>query len=389
MATTNEEIRDLLIKHQVALIRGAEDKADQIVALLAAAHKDLRERIDKRLAKIVEEGFDPGPTTTARLLKIEDEIRGILNRPHREIDAELRQYLGDTARSSARFTKDLFADKVVAVVNFGLPAVGVLKEIVDHNPIEGGVLKDWLAKLERDDVERAMAAIRIGLVQGEGVRQIVARVRKGGEITRRAAEMLVRTVANGVFNQARQRFFEANAKYLKEVVWISTLDSRTCPRCGWLDGRRYPVDSGPRPPEHPSCRCTVAPAIDGRLFGNRPLKRSTEEDLLREYAEREGIDPVKRRASLPRGHKGKFDKFSRKRVRELTGQTPASTTFEEFLEKQSPAFQDKVLRREVADWYRKGKLKLRDLFDQNGDIYSIDDLLRRHPDLSRNERRAA
>lgn len=121
--------------------------------------------------------------------------------------------------------------------------------------------------------------------------------------------------------------------------------------------------------------------VDGKLIGERPLKKSTEQDLLAEYAERAGIKPVNSRGRLPRGHKGRFDQFARKRVRQQTGRAPASETFDEFLRKQSPAFQNDVLRKQVADWYRKRLVDLEDLFDDNGDIFSIEEIMRRRPDL--------
>ncbi len=68
------------------------------------------------------------------------------------------------------------------------------------------------------------------------------------------------------------------------------------------------------------------------------MKASTERRLLREFAEENGIDPVRKRADLPRGFKGRSDKFSRKRVRELTGRVPASQACSEFLRNQTQEF---------------------------------------------------
>ncbi len=47
------------------------------------------------------------------------------------------------------------------------------------------------------------------------------------------------------------------------VMWVATLDSRTCLRCMNLDGRVFAVNVGPRPPLHSSCRCGTTPIIRG------------------------------------------------------------------------------------------------------------------------------
>ncbi|MEM9670658.1 MAG: phage minor head protein [Pseudomonadota bacterium] len=226
-----------------------------------------------------------------------------------------------------------------------------------------------------------MAAVRRGMTLGDGIAALRDRVRKVLDTTKKRAEAIVRTAANAASNRARQVFFKENKKVIKWLVWVATLDSRTCVYCGAQDGKRYRIDKGPRPPAHLNCRCSMTASVDGRVIGERPMKRSTEEDLLAEYAEEAGIKPVKRRASLPRGHKGNFDKFARRRINQLTGRVPASETFDEFLRKQSPAFQNKVLREQVADWYRKRRVDLDDLFDDDGDIFSIEEILERRPDL--------
>lgn len=49
---------------------------------------------------------------------------------------------------------------------------------------------------------------------------------------------------------------KANTDIVSEVEMVATLDSKTSQQCRSMDKRRFPVDSGPRPPFHPNCRTT-------------------------------------------------------------------------------------------------------------------------------------
>ena len=52
---------------------------------------------------------------------------------------------------------------------------------------------------------------------------------------------------------ARQAVAEANGDIVAGVRMVATLDSRTSSVCRSLDGRVFPVDSGPRPPVPINC----------------------------------------------------------------------------------------------------------------------------------------
>lgn len=385
--TANETIRDALIRHQVGVIRASGTLSRQIIALLNRTEKELREKIDKRLAQIKERGVDFGPGTTKRLLALEDEIRAILEKPQREITEEINVFLEGVATREPVFLKTVIAEELPVVVSMNLPAAKQLRDIVRFKPIDGRLLGDWVDGMHASDIRRMNEEIRRGLVQGESNEQIARRIfgsrGAGGarKVTRREAEIIARTATNSVSNMSRQTFLQANADVIKAEVWVATLDSATCPQCGALDGRRWEVGKGPIPPAHPQCRCTKVAAVDDELIGNRPFKKSTERELLGEYADEAGIDAPKTRGALPRGHKGKFDAFARKRGRELVGQVPASTTYEEFMRKQTRAFQEDVLGKARAKAWRNGEVDLGDFVDDSGRMYTLDELMKREPDV--------
>ena len=60
----------------------------------------------------------------------------------------------------------------------------------------------------------------------------------------------------------RRRYAEAG---IREWIWLSAQDRRTCPACLALHGKRFKVDEPQR--GHPNCRCTMVPAIPGVDYG--------------------------------------------------------------------------------------------------------------------------
>ena len=95
------------------------------------------------------------------------------------------------------------------------------------------------------------------------------------------------------------------------------------------------------------------------------------------------IDPPAQRDALPRGTKGAFDAFARKRVRELTGRVPASTSYNEWLKRQTREFQEDTLGVTKAKLFREGGLSLDKFVTANGHELTLADLAKRHADAFR------
>jgi predicted ABC-type ATPase len=135
-----------------------------------------------------------------------------------------------------------------------------------------------------------------------------------------------------------------------QEAWVATLDSSTCEECGALDGEIYDEGEGDEPPIHYNCRCIRVAIIDGGLIGDRPATSVTE-DIL------DGLVGDERRAM----------------VEELTGQVPATTTYQDWLADQSAEFQDEVLGPTRGAMFRDG-MTIGDFVDANGDAMTIDEL---------------
>lgn len=272
------------------------------------------------------------------------------------------------------------------LLDLNLPPVDTLKALITHHPFEGQTMRQWATQLARDDLKRIAQEIKIGIVQGEPTpeiaRRVVGSVNQRGkdgvtEITRRAATSITRTAVNSYSNAAKREFFKANADVFEMEIYVATLDSRTTPVCRANDGKQFPIGKGPIPPLHWNCRSFRVAQIHGEAIGSRPAKAVTNAQLLREYAAKAGIKPVGNRASLPRGHKGAFDTFSRGRIRELTGVIDAKITYQVWLERQPSSFVVDVLGPTRAKLFRDGNLKLDRFVNRRGDELTLSQLARR------------
>lgn len=365
---------DAILRHQITLLRFSRGLARRVNALLDATEGDLRRLIRDRVAKLPS--GQQTPASLDRLNVLLGEVEAIRSAAHAEAGVLLSTEMRRLAVAEPGFLDGIFKTVIPVRVTTTLPDARRLRAIVTYQPFAGDTMKGWLDNLRRTDVRRIEQQIRIGLVQGEDAGQIARRVvgatRTGGRggvtaLTRRDAETIVLTTANGVANTSAQEWFRENAEFFDEELFVATLDSRTTPVCRATDGERFPIGEGRIPPLHPRCRSRRVPILDEEALGKRPYKAVTERQLLREFAKREGLDRAPRqRKGLPYGTKGRFDDFARRRTRELIGRTPAKTTYEQWLRRQSKQYQEDVLGKAKAQLFRRGDLSLDKFIDRSG-----------------------
>lgn len=383
LATANILLFDALVRHQILVLRFSADLRRRVQEILDATEVDLADKIRSRL-------LESGLESRADIRRLESLLRIVRNTrtgAWRQVTEEWVREAQAIAQEEARLLKAMITTVSPVVIDFALPAPELLKALAEGSPFEGATLRQWAATLAEQDIRRIEAQIRAGMIAGESspeiARRVVGTARLRGtdgvtQITRQAAESLTRTAINHISNMARREFIMANQDIFSEEQYIATLDARTTPVCRSLDGRRYPVGKGPIPPLHFNCRSLRVPVLDGDALGERPFVAATRRQLLEEYAQQRGITAPKTRDGLPRGHKGAFDSFARQRVRELTGRVPGRTTYQEWLGRQSAAFQDDVLGKTRARLFREGGLSLDKFVNRRGDEIPLSGLARLH-----------
>lgn len=194
---------------------------------------------------------------------------------------------------------------------------------------QGALLEPWMQGWTDDSIEYVNGVIQQGYYQGKNTAEIVRSLRgtskmrgQDGTLAQidRANTVLVRTAVQHSAQVARETFFKANDDIVLGLEWVAALDSRTTIQCRSLDGKRFPLDSGPRPPLHPQCRSTTIAVLDPAF------------DILDEGATRasKGADGGE--------------------------QVSASQNYYEWLKTQPDAFQDVALGPTRGELFRKGGL---------------------------------
>lgn len=284
-----------------------------------------------------------------RVAELRKEIAAVCAEGYRELQTRLEAELVEFGKAEASYDARTLAQAFPFKLSTNAISVPMVREIIKNKPVNGQLVKEWFSLLPRTVAAKVNQQIMLGIAEGEGISEIVRRVRGRREYqyadgvlngARNEIEAVVRTAVAGVSSNVREETYAANADLIKAVAIVGTLDNRICLACGARDGDQYPVNQGPRPPFHWRCRCTTV-----------PITKSWKEL---------GIKGLK---DLPEGTRASMD-----------GQVPGSVTFSEWLEDQSEATQNEVLGVTRSKLYRSGKLKVKDFVDDRSRVLTLAEL---------------
>jgi SPP1 gp7 family putative phage head morphogenesis protein len=334
---------DATVQMQIRTGRYASKTVRDIIGLLNQADADILRKI----------AATDAPFTKARLAALLKEIRTVTSEIYDNAGTELKQQMLDFAGVRADQTAALIATQLPVNYNIIQATAEQLKAIVDVAPVTVGpdkklLLEEIFASLSNGKEEAIRGAIRLGLVQGETVDEMVRRIKgtkaaqyKDGllEVHRRHAESIVRTVTNHVSNQAMQATFKNNADVVKGWVFTATLDSRVSLTCSSLSGTVWPIGEGPVPPRHPNCRSIAVPELK----------------TWREM----GFDMDE----MPAGMRSSKD-----------GLVSSDISFSDWLKGQDKGTQVDILGKTRAELFRSGKMTIDRFADDMGRVLTLDQL---------------
>lgn len=107
-----------------------------------------------------------------------------------------------------------------------------------------------------------VTSLREGMLAGEGIPDMVARITKTAQIPKTRAVKIARTeVIRACDSGCRTRYDQYG---VERVRWVAAHDARVCAICAALDGREFALKDAPSIPVHPYCRCTLIPVIPKR-----------------------------------------------------------------------------------------------------------------------------
>ncbi|EUB84898.1 minor capsid protein [Pseudomonas sp. GM30] len=325
----NQAILDATIRHAVFLEKLKAGEVGKFAPFLKEIDRSIRDRLTQ--SDLTEYNVK---RLEALLKEVDSLLLGIFDR----YSAQLNLDLIDIANYEAEFEASSLARSAPVGVSLDVvtPTAAAIRTAVLTNPLSvrgtggGKLLKSFIKGWTSAERERVTGTIRQGFFEGQTNFQIIRNIRgskaagyKDGvlAITNRNASTVVHTAIQHVSSQSRMEVAKANTDIVSEVEMVATLDSKTSQQCRSMDKRRFPVDSGPRPPFHPNCRTTFV--------------------LLTKLSEMFAKDAT--RAAVGAGG---------------AGQVSASLDYYHWLQQQPGSFQDVAIGPVRAKLFREGGLSV-------------------------------
>jgi SPP1 gp7 family putative phage head morphogenesis protein len=348
--TANDQLLDQVIRHQVYLERFKASELPGLIKQLNSLDADL-------LAQLASSDVSSwtGRRLEAQIAKVSEISDAASARYQAALNGTLEGLAGYEGRWSVATIAHAIGEQIVVKAGLDLvtPAANLLKAAITSRPLQGKLLRDWVKDLEKGRRDRLSAAIRMAAIESQTTGQLIQRIRGTTannyadgilQVSRSGAEALARTAIQHVSNAARAITYDANGAVIDQVQWVSTLDGRTTSYCRAMDGKTFPINSGPRPPAHINCRSTTVPVLkswdDIGIIG-KDIGEGT-------------------RASM-------------------NGQVPDTLDYDGWLRKQTTEFQDEVLGKAKADLFRAG-LKMDKFVDlKTGHSFTLAELEQREP----------
>lgn len=241
MASIPDRIHSATIRETVNQLRYEAGLRAKVLRLLDGLGKDL-------VRELADAGLDTPRTDWARA-RLRELLR-VTERRSAEVYGEVEALTSEELRGLV----EVSADRIVAGVNKAIGAdllqpmnwtTEQIAAIADDSLIFGAKSRQWWSRQAGDYAQAFGDQMRMGMLRGEALGDLVKRVKGLQEISTRNAERLVRSSVISVANEAHLAAFQANADIMAGVEWSATLDKRTCPRCAALDGKVWDLSYQP------------------------------------------------------------------------------------------------------------------------------------------------
>lgn len=330
--TANEIIADRAIRHAVYLERFKSGQVNELMKLFNA-------QLEPELITLLQTNLDGLKLNTKRYKKLTEGIAKIYQEQFEDYFDKLEADMDNFSLLESKWELSAMQKAAPIKLDFILPSPETLKAIITQKPMQGALVKDWFDDLSKRAAKNVNREITMGIVNGNSTEEIVRRI-KGTKAAnygdgilnrdRREIRAMVRTSVNHVSSNTREALYSANDDVIKGVQIVATLDDRTSEICIAMDGKVFEVGEGPRPPFHINCRTTTVPVLKSWKELGINLKEA------------------------PDGTRASMD-----------GQVSATWTYDDWLKTQSKEDQNEILGVGKAELFRTGKIRAKDLIDQN------------------------
>lgn len=192
-----------------------------------------------------------------------------------------------------------------ALISANAPVLGV-KPNAAFNGIRGHAQRE------------VRSAITQGIIQGQSIPKIAARINEVMGQGMRAATRIARTNMTASAAEANRMIFDSDPEIFAGYRWDATFDSRTSEICASLHGTFYPLGvRPPGPPAHWNCRSDLFP-----VFKDKKLQREIDNAPRRVARFNKGGEQVGRRVLKT---DERFDAWMKKQPEAVTAKLTGSS----------------------------------------------------------------
>ncbi len=263
------QLRVIATRHQVYL----ERLKSQYAFDFQGAFDALQRKVKKTLRNLEVDNLSDltKANLQATLRNLQNAQGEIFSEHIDKLQTQLKQLNDYETGFEARSLKSVAAKDQKPLITRADPVKAWQRARLDPIHATGELLEPFIDRVTSGTTDTLNNAILTAYDQGLTVPETISKLFGTAQnryldgvtaISRRQASTVVRTAVQHVANTAREATWNENDDLVKGVIWVSTLDSRTTIQCQCLDGQRFDLDSGPRPPIHPNCRSTTAPWMD-------------------------------------------------------------------------------------------------------------------------------
>lgn len=409
MTRAVDTLADYLIAHAIELERLKLGTARRLLKILTAADAALVSQLRDRLDSFGATGAADAARKAKSLKRLVDAIVD----GRASTWTELRQAAAGEFKAIGRFEAGFHADaleKAIAIKEVEIKAIGAAEtnEAVSKTLVRGLPVRQHWKIIERNEASALRVQLQLGIMEGHEAEAIVRTIRGTQRLgfadgalrrVRQQVTSVTGTAITSIAENVRNAQWQSTDVVLGER-WRSVLDGNTTPICQSRDGfgtpyagfeERWPDDvplldpPDARPPAHWGCRSHMEAVINEQALGKFERVEVISTDSAQKR--RENFREQARDAAGSEAWSGMTKAERREAVRDTAnawadkniGRVPASTTYSEFLGRQSVQFQDEVLGRSRAKLFRDGELTLQTFVDASGKTRTLDDLRALYP----------
>ncbi len=345
--TVNQNITDGLIKHQTHFARLSKSEAKKALRIFkkynikflgelkgikSAKKKSDIKKLLKEIRTIDEDLFQELlEYSNERLSAVYAEEIAFISALHQK--ALKKEFPKTTFEFQTPREKNFYEDEVM---------IGEHAKIIGGKLVVDGVtFSSMLLALQDSTYKKLEQKINYAFSSGEGYAYLEQEL---GETPEEFIQSTQKQYSNifvaallAVEDEANNDFQQENKNAFPFGYYVAVLDNKTTPVCMSLHGNRYPINEGPRPPQHYNCRSQFIMEVD------------LDDEL---------------------GHLYPYNI-----IKEKMGHVKVYKDFDEFLRQQPTSFLEEILGFNRARLYKENKLPIKSYIDINDNrFYTLEEM---------------